>query len=59
MTGVGLLSGFGTPEGPPDYDLDAGKKAIQKTDTHPGTGIKHLDGKAGNPGGRLMLGEKD
>lgn len=60
MAGVGVFSGFGTPENPPRYNLeDEGKKVLPKEDTHPGTGTRQLDGRAENPDGRVMLGEDD
>lgn len=57
--GVGNMSGFGTPDNPPEYNLDGEKEAVPKPDTHPGTGTRHLDGRVEDPDGRLMLGEKD
>lgn len=59
LTGVGLLSGFGAPDDPPRYDLKEEKKAVPKEDTHPGTGLRHLDGRVEDPDGRVMLGEID
>lgn len=59
LAGVGLLSGFGTPDNPPGYGLEKEKKAVPKEDTHPGTGLRHLDGEVEDTGGRTMLGEGD
>lgn len=59
LTGVGLMSGFGTPKEPPGYNLEGHEKSVPKEDTHPGTGILRLNGRAGNPDADGMLGEGD
>lgn len=59
-TGVGILSGFGNPDSPPDYNLKKGKqKAIPREDTHPGTGLNRLDGKLNDVDAQEMLGEDE
>ncbi|MCL5935357.1 MAG: hypothetical protein M1543_02555 [Firmicutes bacterium] len=57
LTGVGVLSGFGTPENPPDYNLEEVDKKTPKEDTHPGPGMKNLNGRVQDPEARNMLGE--
>lgn len=59
MTGVGLLSGFGAPDNPPEYRLDKkNNEAIPKSDTHPGPGtVATRKGKPVPPD--KLLGEDD
>lgn len=59
LTGVEMLSGFGTPRKPPEYDLDNNAEVIPKSDTHPGTGLRDINGKIRNIRGKDMLGEED
>ena len=59
LIGVGLLSGFGTPHNPPEYNLDNNKEVIPKEDTHPGAGLRDINGKVQNIRGKDMLGEED
>lgn len=59
-TGVGILSGFGTPDNPPDYGLGKGKKkVIPKDDTHPGTGLKQLNAEVNELDPDDLLGEDE
>lgn len=58
--GVGIMSGFGIPDNPPDYNPDKNKKMVVPIeDTHPGTGLNHLTGKVDEPDARSLLGEDD
>ncbi|MFZ5645863.1 MAG: hypothetical protein ACOY46_20090 [Bacillota bacterium] len=60
MTGVGILSGFGTPDNPPDYDLKKDKNSkIFGEDTHPGPGMEQFNGKIKEIDAANMLGEDD
>lgn len=55
--GVGILSGFGTPDNPPDYNIK-GKKALPREDTHPGTGLKHLNRLCRLTEGKILIIKK-
>lgn len=55
---MGVLSGFGTPDNPPEYGLKhTPENVIPKSDTHPGTGLRHLENKVEEIEGRDLLGE--